>query len=428
MNTEPIKILIVEDDEATQVMLESSLQKEGNQIQCCGSAEEAWSKIQTDKPELIFLDINLPGMSGLELCRKIREEPKFDEIYIIAATGKDQPEELQEILQAGANDYMAKPIQPKMVGIRTSIAKFTVKKIEETKSYQVELTASKEKYRMISENGRDSVVTIGPEGEMTYLSPGTENLLGYPIKELLGKKMQSIIHEEDAYNALPHGQEEILNGNLEEITEFRIKTPQGEDLWVEALYSPLQNEDGNEVKEWITYIRESQSIRGAEHQIEILEEILQDQKLSQLEIIERMAMTFNGRGYIIARSQDEEEYEVIVGSKEHPIPKNSLFQLLWKGSKSEEKINSAGEVGYHPYVITKGIELLAPPNSEKKSEETWESGMIQPIFQSKDSSDPEIKLVILSKNQIQERDLRTTKAILRLTGCILGIKPSEEST
>lgn len=427
MKTTETDMLIVEDDEATRLMMEGALEHEGHTVKSCETAEEAWDYLQENTPNMVFLDINLPGMTGLELCEKIRTELKNHELYIVAATAKDQPEDLAKILQSGANDYMAKPLHPKVLNIRARVAKFTIQKISESREFQKKLGESEARYRLISENGRDSIITIKTDGTMTYISPGTENLLGFRIQGLLNRKIQEFIHPEDLDVALPKGQDEILNGNLDAITEFRLKNFDGAYIWVEALHRPLQNPKGTGILEWISYIREAQSVKNTEHKIQALEDILEGHALNTEKILERIAHTFGGKALLLAEEKSQESsYCVILETGEKSENTEKLLKLLWHGAREEEKITANGQTLLHPYIVPKDIQMLVGQtvaSQEPPSQNThWESGMIQPIPNREDSPEETIKLVILSKDIIQERDLRTTRAILKLAGGILGLK------
>lgn len=419
-------ILIVEDDEVTRLMMVGALEEEGYEAKSCESAEEAWDYLQLHQPELVFLDINLPGMNGLELCKKIREEKKDETLYIIAATGKDSPEDLQEILEAGANDYMPKPLHPKILNIRARIAEYTIHKIKENQEFKEKLSQSEERYRIISENGRDAVITIKEDGTMTYISPGTENLIGFRVAGLLGKKIQEFIHKEDEKSALPHGQDEMLNGNLEEITEFRMKNSDGGYIWVEALHRPLQNKEGSGIQEWISYIREAQSIKDMEHKTEALENILDGHNLQSSKILERIATVFNGKAILLLEERTENTtYRVLIETGDKEDNTEKILKLLWQGAIEEQRVTNMGQTRLQPYIIPNGLQTLAhiPETTDMHK---WESGMIQPLPTHEDHPEKQFKLVILSMNTIQDRESRATRAILKLAGGILGLKKTHD--
>ena len=107
------KILVVDDEEPIQELLRFNLEKEGYLVCVAKDGQEALKQVENDQPDLLVLDLMLPGMDGLEVCRKLRSNPKFQQIPIIMLTAKG--EEIDKILglELGADDYMTKPFSPR---------------------------------------------------------------------------------------------------------------------------------------------------------------------------------------------------------------------------------------------------------------------------------------------------------------------------
>lgn len=106
-------ILVVDDEEPIQELLRFNLEKEGNKVWLAKDGQEALDQVEKEQPDLIVLDVMLPGMDGLEVCRRLRQNPKFQEIPIIMLTAKG--EEIDKVLglELGADDYMTKPFSPR---------------------------------------------------------------------------------------------------------------------------------------------------------------------------------------------------------------------------------------------------------------------------------------------------------------------------
>lgn len=106
-------ILVVDDEEPIQELLRFNLEKEGYLVRVAKDGREALNHVVNDQPDLIVLDLMLPGMDGLEVCRKLRSNPKFQQIPIIMLTAKG--EEIDKVLglELGADDYMTKPFSPR---------------------------------------------------------------------------------------------------------------------------------------------------------------------------------------------------------------------------------------------------------------------------------------------------------------------------
>lgn len=106
-------ILIVDDEEPILELLSFNLEKEGYEVSLARNGDEALESMRKKIPDLVVLDLMLPGMDGLEVCRQMRQYSKFSEIPVIMLTAKG--EEVDKIvgLELGADDYMTKPFSPR---------------------------------------------------------------------------------------------------------------------------------------------------------------------------------------------------------------------------------------------------------------------------------------------------------------------------
>src|SRR6185312_10559378 len=114
------KILLVDDEPDILEMLQYNLEKEGYKIERATNGKEAVEKARTFLPELIVMDVMMPKMDGVEACRRIREDIRMKNIFILFLTSR--MEEYTEIaaFEGGANDYVTKPIKPRALVSRIS--------------------------------------------------------------------------------------------------------------------------------------------------------------------------------------------------------------------------------------------------------------------------------------------------------------------
>ena len=105
-----MKILLAEDDLTSRSLLTAILKKWGYDAVVTQDGTAAWSELQKpDAPRLVLLDWNMPGLEGLEVCRRLRKKETSNPSYVILLTGRDTKSEIVEGLEAGANDYISKP-------------------------------------------------------------------------------------------------------------------------------------------------------------------------------------------------------------------------------------------------------------------------------------------------------------------------------
>ncbi|MFA5350001.1 MAG: response regulator, partial [Candidatus Omnitrophota bacterium] len=107
------KILIVEDEKDIIKMLEYNLKKEGFKVIAARDGEDALDLALREYPDLILLDLMLPGIDGLEVCRTLRKDTKTAPIPIIMLTAKSQESDKVVGLELGADDYITKPFSPR---------------------------------------------------------------------------------------------------------------------------------------------------------------------------------------------------------------------------------------------------------------------------------------------------------------------------
>ena len=105
-----MRILIADDDAVSLLALQAVLKKRGHSVVAAEDGAVAWQHLQAeDPPALAIFDWMMPGLDGLELCRRIRAEPRLKSLYVLLLTSRDGQGHVVEGLEAGANDYVRKP-------------------------------------------------------------------------------------------------------------------------------------------------------------------------------------------------------------------------------------------------------------------------------------------------------------------------------
>jgi DNA-binding response OmpR family regulator len=110
------RVVIADDDEDMRMLVQIAVRKAGfNLAAAATDGTAAWEAIRTHKPELIVLDVSMPGMSGLEVCRLVRGEPTLAHTPILLLSAGVSGASREAGIQAGADDFMAKPFSPKVL-------------------------------------------------------------------------------------------------------------------------------------------------------------------------------------------------------------------------------------------------------------------------------------------------------------------------
>ena len=115
------KILIIEDEPDILEVIQYNVEREGHKVIACRDGEQGLSRIRTEDPDLVILDLMLPGMDGTELCQQVKSDPVTRGIPIIMVTAKGEESDVVLGLGLGADDYITKPFSPRELMARVNV-------------------------------------------------------------------------------------------------------------------------------------------------------------------------------------------------------------------------------------------------------------------------------------------------------------------
>ncbi len=144
-----MKAMVIEDDASTNELFVEALGDGGFEAHGFPDAESAMKAFDPNEHYLITLDLGLPGMDGLEFCQWLRQQPNGEDPYVIAITGRSEPDDLASILKAGMDDYMAKPVTLDKLYIRLAVAEAHFVRMEKYRSTCAELVKLKEELEKV---------------------------------------------------------------------------------------------------------------------------------------------------------------------------------------------------------------------------------------------------------------------------------------
>ena len=154
------RILIVEDEEALTLLLRYNLEAEGYEVETAGSGDEADTRFKEKLPDLVILDWMLPGLSGIELCRRLRARADSKLLPIIMLTARGEESERVRGLATGADDYVVKPfsVPELMARVRALLRRASPEKTADVLTFD-DIALDRDRKR-VSRAGRD--VELGP--------------------------------------------------------------------------------------------------------------------------------------------------------------------------------------------------------------------------------------------------------------------------
>jgi two-component system alkaline phosphatase synthesis response regulator PhoP len=157
-------ILVVEDEEDILALIHYNLTREGFRATCATSGEEALKIIRQDPPDLIILDLMLPGMDGLEVCRRLKSENQGKELAVIMVTAKGEEADVVTGLELGADDYVTKPFSPRILIARVR----TVLRRKEAPPDETGETEVLHIDDLVIHPGRNEVLVAGTLVDLTF--------------------------------------------------------------------------------------------------------------------------------------------------------------------------------------------------------------------------------------------------------------------
>ncbi|MFA6203656.1 MAG: diguanylate cyclase [Gallionella sp.] len=134
-----LRILLVDDDRAIRLLYKTLLEKSGHTVTTACNGREALESLQASVPQLIISDWMMPEMDGIEFCRELRKNPEWHKIYVFIVTAQESTDRLIEAFEAGANDYLSKPINPKVLAARLRSAQRIVQMQEAQEEDRLQL-------------------------------------------------------------------------------------------------------------------------------------------------------------------------------------------------------------------------------------------------------------------------------------------------
>ena len=158
------KILVIEDEEDILALIHFNLVKEGFRVECAASGEEGLKKARDNNPSLILLDLMLPGMDGLDVCRKLRQAPETKDCPVIMLTAKGEEHDIVKGLELGADDYLPKPFSSQILLARIRAVLRRKFKAEGSQEQEPPI----EIHKLYIHPGRNKVVADGENVDLTY--------------------------------------------------------------------------------------------------------------------------------------------------------------------------------------------------------------------------------------------------------------------
>src|SRR5580658_9961578 len=185
-------ILLVDDDDDLRSMFSSCLRREGYDVLEAATGQQGIQQVQKYFPDLVLLDVELPDINGVEVCRRIKTDPNLMDVFVAFCSGAATSEEHKiNGLQTGADEYLVKPIS-----IQELLAR--VQTLIRLRNTTAALRHSREHHRRLIDILPDAVCLIHPDGRLLAVNSQAVTMLGYATSEdLLNKPIFEFTPEKE---------------------------------------------------------------------------------------------------------------------------------------------------------------------------------------------------------------------------------------
>lgn len=189
-----MKVLIVEDMPDNAELIHKILKRLGLKLAIAANGEEALEKVPTFLPDVILLDVGLPGINGFEVCQRLKQNPKFKDTPVIFLSAFTDSSDISKGFQLGGIDYITKPFRKEEVFIRITNQ---LRLINDHRKLMVKEFSFKE----ITRQTPDLVFQLDAERKITFANPAFASL-GHAPEDLEGQLIEDLVTEEDRANLI----------------------------------------------------------------------------------------------------------------------------------------------------------------------------------------------------------------------------------
>lgn len=228
-------ILIVDDDDRVRELFADCLREKGYEVREAVAGLQGLEMTRKLMPDLVLLDVRLPDVNGMEVCKEIKTDPKLADVFVALCSGEAiEAEDKVGGLQVGADEYLVKPF-----GLQELLAR--VRTLLRLRDTTAALRASEEHYRRLIDILPDAICLLSPQGRLISVNSQAVAMLGYDsASELLNKSVLDLIPAGERFKA----DISILKNRIIRNVEYTMLKKDGEPLDVELSATVTSDKEG----------------------------------------------------------------------------------------------------------------------------------------------------------------------------------------
>ena len=264
MTGEMATILNVDDQEAGRYARRRMLERAGYRVIDATCGADAWRVLEDVRPQLVLMDVNLPDISGFDLCRRIKNRPELTDIMVLhvsasRVTGMDRAVGLE----VGSDGYLIEPIDEKelLAAVRSLIR--LRERQQENEGLLARLRRSEELFRGLFEQAAVGMCVVGSDGRLLRVNDKLCSITGRAEHDLMKQELRDLTHPDDRAEHESQVGTLLLGGISEVSLEQRLMRPDGDTIWVTVTLS-IQWDAGGRIQSLIGVIEDIDARKRAE--------------------------------------------------------------------------------------------------------------------------------------------------------------------
>jgi PAS domain S-box-containing protein len=236
------EILIVEDNVVNLKSLSAIISAAGYRVASATDGASALREIGSKRPDLVIMDIQLPDIDGVEVCRRLKQDASTLDLPVIFISGSDEPELKVSAFEAGGADYITKPYHPVEVLARIKTHLDLAGNIAGLKRAEHALKESNDKFLSLASRVPANIAYVNADTLIyEYVNKGYEKSFGVPRDKIVGRHIKEFIGEENFQYALKYIDDVSAGKSVSYENSFNLSTG---TRWLEVNFSPFFGADG----------------------------------------------------------------------------------------------------------------------------------------------------------------------------------------
>ncbi len=199
-----MEIIIAEDNIISRKLLQKILEMQGHKTLVAEDGLQAWELFQKNEVKMVITDWMMPQIDGLELCKKIRSAGKEDYTYVIVLTAKDQKDDLVEVFNSGADDYIPKPFDHEELKVRIKTGERVIQLEDGHKKFNDILMESRNKLKIVFDSMHEKIIVLDEKLNIESANKMCLEALGSSFSSVIGKQF---VDDENGSNILSYNKE-----------------------------------------------------------------------------------------------------------------------------------------------------------------------------------------------------------------------------